>query len=434
MGERGDTTGELRRFGSFMRGLDPLVAGEDTNAVYRAFCLRRFVHARGSLLRRFRHFGAGLNPGQMVLGVLAFIVIVALFLVFGCLVLPVLFALGAAGSVMFQRKRHTEHFMPRLCSRVFGRNGFFADAAVDLWMTGARGRDIVEAVYMEKRENALLTASLVASFLYILFAVLYLGAARQYHAAGIALAVATLWLTFESTLAGTISAGHQVRTRTLEPMVFVWESESGKSAGVKIGTERLRTGCVGLLVGVAIVFCAIFAISLSASLLSEMDANMKYALPVLLATAFLIAAMVLRLVRNWQRRNLSRKIEAVFERADQAFDHFMASAVLDDADGVRYGLARIHRTRDARMKPWKAESPPRRQPGGASSPPMPPPLPPASVAESEPPIVAKKDESGRWVAEMPSKPETVCYGDTREEAIERAKITGSGNTGEAPEE
>ncbi len=110
-------------FNEKMRKVDPLLAAEDTNALFQAFHERR-NHMDPLRLLKGQSLPPNISPHKPIL----------------------------------------VNTLPFYLTNVFGPLGFVRSAAIDIWMTGASGRDLAEAIYLE---NNLLRNEISSIFIFI---------------------------------------------------------------------------------------------------------------------------------------------------------------------------------------------------------------------------------------------------------------------------
>lgn len=140
-------------FSAYLRRLDPLLAAEDTNALYQAFRARRMARTSGirhsKSVRMFRLVAVVL----LIIGVSGCIAtLVPWFWLRALIVLG-----GIAAPIAFvwlqPRSASARHLPHRLSEVFFDIPGPKREAARDVWMTPASPRDVVEALYLEACEG-----------------------------------------------------------------------------------------------------------------------------------------------------------------------------------------------------------------------------------------------------------------------------------------
>lgn len=168
-------------FPRWMRSIDPLLQGEDTNELYQLFLYRRREHPRGRMW-----ILGGLRPvivakylaAAAMLGIAAWFLITDgnyLFFLLPLVGIPAIRFLGA-------RSRLDSERLPRRASHVYTPNGTHVRAATDLWLAGYHGSQIAEAIYLEARKLQIYLSLLACALITIVPLFLYL---RHYRPAGI---------------------------------------------------------------------------------------------------------------------------------------------------------------------------------------------------------------------------------------------------------
>ncbi len=145
-------------FPEWLKRCDPVLEAETTNGVYQAFRERR---VRRGAWRTYRGLFIGLaafaGASLVWISVVIFLVPLLLTLSFT----PTVYFLLNAGIIAailyfrFRRKpfRARTREFPFRVGVIFSPVAWNEELAVDLWMTGATGYDIAEALYLEMRET-----------------------------------------------------------------------------------------------------------------------------------------------------------------------------------------------------------------------------------------------------------------------------------------
>ncbi len=153
-------------FPAWLKRLDPILEVEETNGLYQAFRERRLRMGRRRTLVAIAGSFAPILP---LVAVTTALMILALAgesrWVQRLTPLLALVVCCFAACVIFQRftnraRKRTSVGMPLYIGEVFSPLAWQEQAALDLWMTGARGRDVAEAIYLETRETWLFQAIL----------------------------------------------------------------------------------------------------------------------------------------------------------------------------------------------------------------------------------------------------------------------------------
>jgi hypothetical protein len=148
-----------KRFPAWVRRMDPLLAAEDTNALYLAM-----EHLRVSRRKRRRFLQGDPVPKQ---GTEAWVVL-GYVLLSVVLVMATLLTLGLTrrwlkkvSSELAKPRKASWTTIPSRIGAIFGGMQYCEMAALDLWMTGLPASDIAEANYLEQRRDWL--AGLIVS-------------------------------------------------------------------------------------------------------------------------------------------------------------------------------------------------------------------------------------------------------------------------------
>ncbi|MDK2971706.1 MAG: hypothetical protein PWP23_1461 [Candidatus Sumerlaeota bacterium] len=153
-------------FGPLARRLDPLLAAEDTNVLYRAFRIRRTVHRRGTWQQFLENMRTGhfnpLAPGtvRVVFPVVCTVLSLVMFPFVGWKA-PILFGTLLAIVAVVALTKNETGALPRRVGSIFGNRKAAHPARFDVWMLGRPAGEIIEAIYLESSEGNLRVASIV---------------------------------------------------------------------------------------------------------------------------------------------------------------------------------------------------------------------------------------------------------------------------------
>lgn len=164
MDGRGDAVGIRPLISLWNRWTTPPFEGGTTCGLYEAFRLRRTKHS----WRRFRGGKAFLSAGTigLALAVWFFLVIVTGRGMKGPLIMAPFWLIGIFSVFWRYGRRREEPGMPTTLHRLMLEPARFRQAALDIWMTGAGGREIARAIYLESWHSEAKATIPVAIILY----------------------------------------------------------------------------------------------------------------------------------------------------------------------------------------------------------------------------------------------------------------------------
>lgn len=313
-----------RSFPRWLRHFDPLLAREDGNHLFRLFKRRR-LRARGRRMGAFLRLRHRLWMLPVLLVVLSACWYVfqrePLLMLLGIILTAILF------PFLQERLSRTSWlraaFPYRVCE-VFSKSGFARMPAEQLWLSGARGRDVIEAIYLEKREGS-------ALFYFFLFSVVggwicwQLPESRLGGFMGWRLRAPMIYLLIEFYLFWLVFEGYRIKYNYIDDLIDFWQR---KSAAGRILSRRIWT-----LVAIVTVFvfgCGAFQLIGTFAEIFSGSANARQ----WVATGLIVfAGVVLNRMRGILRDALSAGFEQSMRRVEYAFCRFMAETAIVDPDG-----------------------------------------------------------------------------------------------------
>lgn len=329
-------------FPLWLRRLDPLLEGAETNAIYEAFRLRRTTHHRS--LRRYLRFRTVTAPLAVALGAAVVVLFLAFPLVaraiglgtarrvlFAFVVIASLAVLAAFTWQLIRRGMRGARRLPDRLADVFGPGTTAIEPAVDVWLSGATGSEILEAIYLERRERFRATAALeILGLLFVIWLyVRHSGVLLLSLAMGL-LVVAVLYFCWELVLASCVMHIEKVRRDQLVPRLIGWGSW-GTFQGVSrnLGWSLLRAG--GWFVVLIGAMCCIGFVGRTI-----VDANLKptatqimYFVSALLA----VVGVTMRFMRGYLRDTYVARVRKSLQEANDAYGRFVTRQLLGDFDG-----------------------------------------------------------------------------------------------------
>lgn len=195
-------------FGPLERRLDPALAAEDANPLFEAFRARRRLHGAPGFagllsLRTLRLRVAALSPLAWV----AFAAILVGANVAGgiwgrrSLYFVMILAWVAAMFMRATSRSSAEHGTVRLPARLaailLAQGGRGTRGETDLWMTGAGGSTLAQALYLEIRERSLATTAIIAELVALFAIAAYWKTAPDFRPSGILLSASVLWFAWK---------------------------------------------------------------------------------------------------------------------------------------------------------------------------------------------------------------------------------------------
>lgn len=167
-------------FPLWLRRLDPLLNAEDNNAIFHTFLHRRREHRR---VWRFDMLYDAPKTISFALGLLFFCFLFFGKSLFGIRISVLIYIVGITYSlwilsflllvVQFFMKKKKQNYLvlPMRVGGVFRTLDYLEQQALDLWLAGARGREIAHAVYLELWETMYRRVKIVAPI--VVFVIFY---------------------------------------------------------------------------------------------------------------------------------------------------------------------------------------------------------------------------------------------------------------------
>ncbi len=152
----GHSSGDARVFPLWLRRINPILEAEDSNALFHAFRERRKQKASKSWMEGgnpLRRLPASVQHGiSILLSIAAFFLVVAL-LRYASIWTWIGVGMGITAGVSLASRKAT-HRLPLRLREVFIQIPERNQMLHDLWMTGATGQEISEALYLESVESS----------------------------------------------------------------------------------------------------------------------------------------------------------------------------------------------------------------------------------------------------------------------------------------
>ncbi len=336
----------------------PLLAREDENPIFDAFRRRRRVHSR-----RFRlpmpNLGSTTYTARVaraVIGAVGALFIFGFTFAYGVLLIGALLAAILAGivaalattltAIVFMmagrlalRLKATRRRIPRWCSDVFSASGTQNDLVLDLWMTGAGGGRIMEAMFLDSMEgfrrhwrSEWISMILLGVVIIVVLHQMELRVSALVFAASLA---GMAWMARDVPWWGK---ANMVRAR-IRMLVTDWDiAAGGNSAG--------RTAGRGILLGLGYTALTFFGLILFVATLIGVGFTMNFLerapwwplqpwefFPIAGSMAVVCFGIASRLLMPAMLRREQRLLLHEFTRADAAFDAYVRTILIKD-DGL----------------------------------------------------------------------------------------------------
>lgn len=355
-----------RAFPNWLRKLDPLLAAEDTNHLFQAFRARRLEYGPKGWRRYFSksHLKGSLLPA--LIGTAIVLTGIIAFFTLGCCALLFIMAVAPLIYRKISKRRITEAFLPMRLAGVFHQGGFHEQAAIDIWLTGASGQEVAEAIYLERRENScrLIAGVMVAAWIIGIATFCWYEPPVSPHS--IAVCLTSIYFAWELCILLLVLGIDSVVYRDLASRFAVWRGDEPLSAALG-RTLRNLPALIALLVALALLVGVYIAVFVGIHWLLEHYRGSPLADLIRaqqpaynLAVVFLIAGLAFRALRFFARRFVLRRAKWEISNADDAYNIFMAGTVLEDRDGAEWARMMFrNRPRPAELDaPFAAEQPP----------------------------------------------------------------------------
>lgn len=339
-------------FPDWLRRLDPLLAAEDTNPLFEAIRL----HER----RRRWELAAGAEQvGELAarIGMLAtrlVAVVVLLVVTVATVGLTRRWLLQIARDLA-RPHRLAASLVPARVDRIFGGNCFTEKVAVDLWLTGLTGREVLEALYLERRSEWVRTLVVIWTLIGLVLGVgAVVAMLLDVRPEGLWRAAVLVTAAFLlDTIARFGKPGLRTQDAMLDAPLVQWASAVEPFRPVEpLATppvdwwSRVRAAMRAVLGTVAMLLLLatfyLFALGLMRGIGWAFQAMGTSALGARLLPWGLLA-VVWAVVWGIRRGNSSppteeerKAIEERFVLAEYRFNLFMAVAVVNDTDGFRW--------------------------------------------------------------------------------------------------
>jgi len=323
-------------FPAWLKRIDPILETEETNSVYQAFRGRRERHRWNHALRRVPAAGA-----LVLIGILLILANENFGRSISFELQALLLAVGLGLALYYSRIRISRRpfrvrsaTYPIRVSDVFTETAWQEQPAMDLWMTGARGQDIAEAMYLERRERWLSDA-VVPTVMVFLLGIIPLIVLRSYLRAVdvVILSVLTVWMAglaaLRSFSAPSDSACARIRNHLRFTIVRQPEYENvpvPRQEKVQRPKKRLRT-----LVSVGVSLACLVA----AVVYYGLDRQEGVKLTVLIVGLVVGLALHLYVIGFHPERNAIDCV-ACFREANAPFTYLMCTLFQDDPDAARW--------------------------------------------------------------------------------------------------
>lgn len=303
--------------------LDPHLKLVDDNAIYEAFWYRRLYKRRRSLTERY----TGIHWwGLAIWAVVVLLILLALH-VFGGIVglfAPLVPIFVFIYRVCTKRRRLHDSELPGRALNCFTPHGYHPGIIRDLWLAGATGRSILEAVYLEKREEKPGAFYLKVPLLFLLILLVYTGIllisadgwlafTRPHHWVGVLLAG---WFSWEVVQMEWVLRMYRIARGVLTDIINIWNGEFG----LEVTLERVF---IVPVIWVAIVFSLSSGFMGAWIILLHLDFFRTWMVPWFVCLNVALLPLGCIVLRRKLALRFSAELNRVFGRADGAFLRFI---------------------------------------------------------------------------------------------------------------
>lgn len=146
-----DEKKQRKAFPQWLRRLDPTLEAEDTNAIFQAFRDRRLYHRGGKPFSRFLRRHLLVYTGPVFTTLLCTLFTFFMYHLLGCLGFLLAFGLIPVCYRIFNETIFRKNHLPWYLGSVVSTERVQDQIALDLWLSGVKGHEILECIYLEKR-------------------------------------------------------------------------------------------------------------------------------------------------------------------------------------------------------------------------------------------------------------------------------------------
>ncbi len=330
-------------FPEWLKRRIPLLRAEETNVLFQIFRRRRELYPPSGVAKYVRHVYTlrtifwGLSIPLLVF---AFIV-PAPYSRYALIAWFTLLTIVILTGILARVGTRNDSALPTTVTEVFGQHSIAKQAALDLWMTGFRGGDVLQAIYLEAvgaRWKATLVASVILSFSpYALI----------YPRDGFGNPFMFVFAIFATSGAGysfwrmTMVESHSATVRRdLESRISLWRNAPWD--------EQLFTKVVGIGMSIGLIVVSVLGmyfllwlnelVSVSLTYPTFFDYDLRQVRPFLAENEHLSRAILVSLevgllcwiVAIVRRSFVSDSIAAAFRNADAPFELYATRVICKD--------------------------------------------------------------------------------------------------------
>lgn len=329
-----------RAFPKLLRIWNPVLAAEDTNTLFQAFRARRI--SQGGMKT--------IPVAGFIIGVLLLIMLLtSIFLMdpfdlrnldLGALAVVIFTAFGIliGGAVLAVRIFHRRKYKANSrLGLVFGKGDYVEEAAHDVYLSGANGRDVMEAIYLEEQERAWWPLAVAFWLFFLLISYFVFREVRHDPRGWMTIVTLPLMTFFLFSFLWSAFAGLLHEIHVIGRYEY-WFSEDGLSrrlSQIVSNAIHICVFCFGIVLYVMILRLIISLIGTSVEALFPVEIGttinqfFRYFSPLLVP---LFVTLNLWLASLVLRRILEIRCRTSFEEGRDYWDIFVRKRILGDED------------------------------------------------------------------------------------------------------
>jgi hypothetical protein len=334
-------------FPRWLRRWDATLEGAGDNNLFQLFSMRRKEHGSRGILGCVSRWWKQVDLRSILWGILAIFIVFVLMYLLTCCGLILAFGIFAVFKKFHRQRRIKEKIMPFSVSDVFITHGIVESVALDLWQAGFSGREVVEAIYLEKRRKEWVVTLLFSSVTLLFIAGLYLWLRGPVSVVKVLTLASFFWLSWESIRRSVVNRPKNIGKTLLHPLLYQWANITGAPGygaafGKGAGKAFLK---VATWIIVLVVFQFLMAfllmgnspgISINQGVLAYIIPDSSYIIDIMCGTTFfMVSLFLLKSHKNCQKKNV-QLFDDLLDKSDFSFNSFMTFTITQDVDGARW--------------------------------------------------------------------------------------------------
>ncbi|MCC5875194.1 MAG: hypothetical protein JJU11_03145 [Candidatus Sumerlaeia bacterium] len=309
--------------------LDPFLKLVEENPIYEAFWYRRQHLRRRGFVDRF----AGIRWRKIALSFVGVALILLMLYVFSGIIglfVPLIPISIFLYIEITKGRKLGGHEMPKGVASCFLPFGYHHGVVRDLWLAGASGRTILEAVYLEEREER--PGMLLIKFLMLTMLTLtvytgivllwgdgWVSFSRPHHWMGGILAI---WLSWELVQFDWVLHMDRIRNGVLTHIIRVWD---GKTCWENYFGRILVLPVIWISILVGLFFIEVAAWIVVVNL----DVVRDWMIPWIILLNVALVPLTCMMTRGMLARRFTKRLHQCFAHADGAFLQFTERELMD---------------------------------------------------------------------------------------------------------